>query len=105
LMKRRPGQLVVKGGAESLRGVGMLPGVLPRSQGASGLAVKIEDGDGYSRANGAVTIQALSQLGVLEDRDLRTMATHHRPTMRDPHGKVGAETISGFELAPISELV
>lgn len=103
LMRRKPGRLVVKGGAESLRGVGILPGALRNGE-ASGMAVKIEDGDGYSRANRPVTIEALSQLGVLDDADLRALASHHRPVSRDPRRHVVAETVVGFELAPISEL-
>ena len=104
LMKRRPGQLVVKGGAESLRGVGILAGARQRQAGSAGVAIKIEDGDGYSRANRAVTIEALSQLGVLDEADLRALAAQHRPVSRDPQRRVVAETVVGFELAPISEL-
>lgn len=103
LMRRKPGRLVVKGGAESLRGVGILPGGL-RGGGAGGMAVKIEDGDGFSRANRPVTIEALSQLGLLDEADLRALASQHRPVSRDPQRRVVAETVVGFELAPISEL-
>ena len=103
LMRRKPGRLVVKGGAESLRGVGILPGGL-RGGGAGGMAVKIEDGDGFSRANRPVTIEALSQLGLLDEADLRALAAQHRPVSRDPQRRVVAETVVGFELAPISEL-
>lgn len=104
LMRRKPGRLVVKGGAESLRGVGILSGGALRGGGAAGMAIKIEDGDGNSRANRPVTIEALSQLGVLDDADLRALAVHHRPVSRDPRRHVVAETVVGFELAPISEL-
>ena len=103
LMRRKPGRLVVKGGAESLRGVGILPGAL-RGAGAGGMAVKIEDGDGYSRANRPVTLEALAQLGVLDEADMRAMAAQVRPVSRDPQRRVVAETVVGFELAPISEL-
>lgn len=104
LMRRKPGQIVVKGGAESLRGVGILPGGALRGRGAGGMAVKIEDGDGYSRANRPVTIEALAQLGVLDEADLRALASQHRPVQRDPQRRIVAETVAGFELAPISEL-
>jgi L-asparaginase II len=105
LMRRRSGRLVVKAGAESLRGVGLLPGARSKEAGVAGMAVKVEDGDGFSRANGAVTVEALSQLGALEEADLRALAHHHRPVTRDPHRRVVAETVVGFELAPISELL
>lgn len=104
LMKRRPRQLVIKGGAESMRGVGILAGARQRQAGSAGVAIKIEDGDGHGRANRAVTIEALSQLGVLDERDLRALAAHHRPASRDPQGRVVAESVVGFELAPLSEL-
>ena len=105
LMKRRPGRLVVKAGAESLRGVGIVSGVGAHAGGAAGVAVKIDDGDGYSRANRAVTLEALAQLRVLEDRDLRALASHHRPVTRDPQRRIVAETVVAFQLAPISELL
>lgn len=105
LMRRKPHGLVVKGGAESLRGVGILPGGALRKAGPGGMAVKIEDGDGASRANRPVTIEALAQLGVLDDADLRALSAQHRPVSRDPQRRVVAETVVGFELAPISELL
>ena len=103
LMRRKAGALVVKGGAESLRGVGILPGAM-RTGGAAGMAIKVEDGDGSGRANRPVTIEALAQLGVLDDADMRALAAQHRPVSRDSHRHVVAETVVGFELAPISEL-
>jgi len=105
LMKRFPGRLVLKSGAESLRGIGMLPAARPQERTSGGLALKIDDGDGHVRANRAVAIEALAQLGVLDDRDLRALAMHHRPVTRDPHRQVIAEAVPHFELAPISELV
>lgn len=105
LMRRKPRQMVVKGGAESLRGIGLLPGDGRRDGAAAGVAVKIEDGDGFSRANRAVTIEALAQLGALDEVDLRALAQHHRPVARDPQRRIVAETVVGFELAPISELL
>jgi hypothetical protein len=66
--------------------------------------VRIEDGDGYGRANRAVTVEALGQLGVFDERALRNLAPYHRPVSRSPQGAVIAETVASFELAPISEL-
>ncbi len=107
VMKAAPNRLVSKGGMEALRGVAILPG--PRNgtseAGATGMAIKIEDGDGYERGTWAATVEALRQAGVLDGGALRDLARYHRPTILDPHGRVGAETIAEFELAPVGELI
>ena len=72
---------------------------------ASGLAVKIEDGDGYDRGTWAASVEALRQAGVLDGGALRALARYHRPTILDPHGRVGAEAVAEFELAPVGELI
>jgi L-asparaginase II len=105
LMVRRAGAIVAKGGAEGLRGIGLLRGWRGADRPAAGLAVRIEDGDGAARANRAVTVEALCQLGALDERQLRPLASQHRPVKRSPHGEIIAETVAGFELAPISELL
>jgi L-asparaginase II len=107
LMKAAPDRLISKGGMEALRGVAILPG--PRNgtseARATGMAIKIEDGDGYDRGTWAATVEALRQAGVLGDGALRDLARYHRPTILDPHGRVGAETIAEFDLAPVGELI
>jgi L-asparaginase II len=107
LMKALPGRLLAKGGAEALRGAGIAPG--PRGAGvssvATGMALKIEDGDGYERAAPAAFVESLRQAGVLEGQALRALARYHRPPRMDAHGRVAAEAIPSFELAPIGELV
>jgi L-asparaginase II len=107
LMKAAPDRLVSKAGMEALRGVAILPG--PRSgtheDGPSGMAVKIEDGDGYDRGTWAASVEALRQAGVLDGGALRELARYHRPVTLDPHGRVVAETIAEFELAPVGELI
>ena len=107
LMKALPGRVVAKGGAEALRGVGILPG--PRGLGAdspaTGMALKIEDGDAAARAGSAAFVEALRQAGVLEGQPLRSLARYHRPPTMDSHGRVAAEAVPDFELAPIGELV
>ena len=107
LMKAAPGRLVSKAGMEALRGVAILPG--PRTgtneTSPSGMAVKIEDGDGYDRGTWAASVEALRQAGVLDGAALRALARYHRPTILDPHGRVGAESIAEFELAPVGERV
>lgn len=107
LMKAVPGRVVSKAGMEALRGMGILPGprVGSSQSGSSGIAVKIEDGGGYDRGSWAVSVEALRQAGVLDEAALRQLARYHRPPIIDPHGRVGAETIAEFELAPIRELV
>jgi L-asparaginase II len=107
LMKAAPGRVISKGGMEALRAVGIVAG--PRTAtheaGASGVAVKIEDGDGYDRGTWSASVEALRQVGVLDGASLRELARYHRPTSLDPHGRVGAESIPEFELAPVGELV
>ena len=105
LMVRRSGAIVSKGGAEGLRGIGLLPGARGEGRPAAGVAVRIEDGDGFARANRAVTVEALLQLNALDERQLRPLAMQHHPISRSPAGEAIAETVPGFELAPISELL
>jgi len=106
LMKAAPGRLVSKGGMEALRGVAILPGarIGTTVAGASGMAVKIEDGDGFDRGTWAASVEALRQAGVLDGQAMRVLARYHRPISLDPHGRVGAEAIAAFELAPVGEL-
>jgi L-asparaginase II len=107
LMKAVAGRIVSKAGMEALRAIAILPG--PRTgthlDAASGLAVKIEDGDGYDRGTWAASVEALRQVNVLDKQALRMLARYHRPTILDPHGRVGAESIPEFELAPVGELI
>ena len=107
LMKAVPGRLISKAGMEALRGIAILGG--PRTgttaSGPSGLAVKIEDGDGYDRGTWAASVEALRQAGVLDGQALRVLARYHRPPTLDPHGRVGAESVAEFELAPVGELI
>lgn len=107
LMKTLPGRLVAKSGMEGLRGIAILPG--PRvgraATGASGVALKIEDGDGRGRASWAATIEALHQVGLLDGSPLRQLGRYHRPPSLDSHGRVVAEAVPVFELVPLGELV
>jgi L-asparaginase II len=105
LMKARPGQLVAKGGAEALRGIGLLAGARGKGKPAAGMAIKIEDGDGRGRASGAVTVEALAQLGVFDANALERLADVHRPPARDPRGVEVGQSVPRFELAPIGELL
>ena len=88
---------------EALRGLAVL--ARADEAGASGIAIKIEDGDGYERGTWAATVEVLGQAGVLDAQALRVLARYHRPVDLDPHGRVGAEAIPDFDLAPLGELV
>ncbi len=106
LMKATSGRLVSKSGAEGLRGIGILRGQRNgASAAASGVAIKIEDGDGKDRGPWAATVEALRQVGVIEGQAQRVLARYHRPVLLDPHGRQAAEAIAEFELAPVGELV
>jgi L-asparaginase II len=107
LMKAAPGRLISKAGMEALRGIAILPGARAGTQEvrASGMAVKIEDGDGYDRGTWAASVEAVRQAGVLDGAALRAVAHYHRPAILDPHGRVGAEAVPEFELAPVGELI
>jgi L-asparaginase II len=109
LMKAVPGRIVSKGGMEALRGLGIVAGTRAGNGRspvrATGMAIKIEDGDGYDRGTWAATIEALRQAGVLDGGPLRELARYHRPVSLDPHGRVAAEAIPDFELAPVGELI
>ena len=107
LMKALPQRVVSKSGAEALRGLAILRGA--RASGspsaATGMAIKIEDGDGFDRGTWAASIEALVQAGVLDGQPLRMLARYAHPTIADPHGRPAAEAIAKFELAPLGELL
>ena len=95
---------MVKGGAEGLRGIAVLPEKVTGA-GASALAIKVEDGSGDPRAAWAAAVEALRLAGVLEGQALRVLGRYHRPVELDPHGRIAAETVAGFDLVPVGELV
>lgn len=107
LMKAVPGRLVSKAGMEALRGVAILAGprIGTHQEGPTGLAIKIEDGDGFDRGTWAASVEALRQAGLLDGGALRELARYHRPVTLDPHGRPAAEAIPEFELAPVGELI
>jgi L-asparaginase II len=107
LMKAAPDRIVSKAGMEALRAIAILPGSRSGTNGtaASGMAVKIEDGDGYDRGTWAASVEALRQAGVLDGQALRVLARYHRPALLDPHGRIGAESVAEFDLAPVGELI
>ena len=72
---------------------------------ASGLAVKIEDGDGYDRGTWAASVEALRQAGLLDGGRAARAGALSPADVLDPHGRVGAESVAEFELAPVGELI
>ena len=102
IMKAAAGRIVSKSGAESLEGIGFLPG--PGHLPGGGMAAKIDDGDGRDRALAPTVVEALAQVGALDDRAIQTLASFASPFARDAHGDVVARAVPVFELAPISEL-
>jgi L-asparaginase II len=106
MMKAADGRLISKSGMEGLRAVAILPGPRTGTQaGASGIAIKIEDGDGYQRGTWAASVEAIRQAGALDGQGLRSLARYHRPAILDPHGRLGAEAVAEFDLAPVGELI
>jgi len=63
--------------------------------------------------SGAVTITittdaAAPALAIADDGGgmrRRELARYHRPVSVDPHGRIGAEAVPEFELAPVGELI
>ncbi len=74
LMEVARGKVVSKGGAEGYQGIGVMPGVLSSDSPGIGIAIKISDGDLKDRAIGAVSLEVLRQLGVLNAGELEELA-------------------------------
>jgi hypothetical protein len=68
------------------------------------MAAKIDDGDGRDRALAPTVVEALTQVGAMNDRAIATLASFASPFARDAHGDVVARAVPVFELAPITEL-
>ena len=99
LMQSAPGRLLSKGGAEGVQAVALRPGGHGRGKNALGLALKIEDGDGARRARSTATIDALQQLGALDQEAvggrLRELAS---PPIIDPRGDRSGDVRPAFDL-------
>ena len=99
LMRRRPGLLVSKGGAEGYHGLGLAAGALRPGSPALGLALKISDGG--ARASAVAVLEALRQLGALEDADFELLAHFGfgpRLTLRNFKGLAVGEARPTFTL-------
>lgn len=78
LMEVCIGRMIAKGGAEGYQIIGIMPAVLGAGSPGIGIAIKISDGDAdsrsrtdpFSRVRPAVSLEILSQMGVLSEKDL-----------------------------------
>jgi L-asparaginase II len=98
LMWAAPDRLVSKGGAEGVQAVAILAGAHARGKGAIGLAVKVDDGDGARRARTVTTVEALRELGALDEAALARLAEFASPPITDPRGERAGEVRPTFEL-------
>jgi L-asparaginase II len=105
VMKAAPGKIVAKGGNEALRAIALLADAMGPGSGPSGMAIKIEDGDGRGRASWSATVEALRQARALDAEGLHKLAAYHKPASFDPRGQAVGEAVPEFTLAPISELL
>ena len=94
LMRAAKGRVVCKGGAEGFHGVGL---VARDGKPALGIAVKIGDGDGKRGGNPAV-IEALRQLGVLDDAMLEALKGYRGWVVTNHRGLEVGEVRARFEL-------
>jgi len=90
LMRAAQGRVVSKGGAEGYHGVGVVKGGL-------GIAIKIIDGNGQ-RAGGPAAIEALRQMGILDDGEVESLRKYHRPAVKNHRGLDVGEVRPVFEL-------
>jgi L-asparaginase II len=96
LLRAGHGKLICKIGAEASYSVGVLP--CERFPGGAGIAFKMEDGS--YRGLGPVVVETLSQLGVLNDEEVKQLATFHRPTVENRRGDTVGDVRAVFELKP-----
>ena len=94
LLRASNGKLICKIGAEAVYAVGALPcEKFPRGL---GMAFKIEDGS--YRGLGPAVIEALVQLGVLDDAESARLASFPRPIVDNRRGQPVGEARAIFDL-------
>jgi L-asparaginase II len=90
LMRSFPGNIVCKGGAESLQAIGF-------SEPKIGIAVKVLDGS--PRALGAICVEVLRQLGIVANfADFPHLAQYARPEIRNSHDRLTGYIMPEFTL-------
>ncbi|MDX6383926.1 MAG: hypothetical protein QOK48_1499, partial [Blastocatellia bacterium] len=95
LIKAGAGRLISKIGAEGVYTVGVLP--CAEWPDGLGLALKIEDGDDH-RARPPAVIEALRQLNVLADTELKALASYAPTIIRNRRGDRVGEARAAFKL-------
>ncbi|MFQ5500016.1 MAG: asparaginase [Candidatus Zixiibacteriota bacterium] len=85
-----PNRLICKVGAEAIEGIGI-------SEPPIGIAVKVHDGS--FRALGAVCIEVLRQLNLMDEADnLQLLNPHRSPQIRNVRGLITGKIVADFEL-------
>jgi L-asparaginase II len=95
IMQAAPGRLVSKIGAEGVYTAGVLP--CEKWPQGLGLAVKVEDGEDR-RARPVVVIEAMRQLGILDETALASLAPYARLQTRNHRGDIVGEVRPAFAL-------
>ena len=95
LIRAGNGRLISKIGAEGVYTIGVLP--CEEWPSGLGLALKIEDGDDQ-RARPPAVIEALLQLGVLANRDLKTLSGYAPTPITNRRGERVGEARAAFTL-------
>lgn len=86
LMNITGGKLLTKAGAEGYQGVALAPGALGAGSPALGIALKIADGDGASRAKVTAVVEVLRQLGALNQSQFDQLAEFDARPMHNFRG-------------------
>ncbi len=94
LLRAARGKLICKVGAEAVYSVG----VLPTERYPRGLAVAIKIEDGAYRALGAVVVETLAQLRVLDSIEQAELVKYHRPVIENRRGVKVGEVRAVFDL-------
>ena len=94
LLRAGHGKLICKIGAEASYSIGVLP--CERFPRGAGIAVKMEDGS--YRGLGPTVVEALAQLGILNEQELETLAMFHHPGFDNWRGMKVGEVRAVFTL-------
>ncbi len=94
LLRAGHGKLICKVGAEASYCIGVLP--CDRFPRGAGIALKMEDGS--YRGLGPAAVETLSQLGVLNEAEVRQMAMYHHPVVENRRAASVGEVLSVFKI-------